>query len=113
MCGGAKRAHHARVERERYEGLQAGIAAQAERNRQVQLEAMTAMQQEANKRQEEALRLIAESSKQPIKVKTAEDATTPLMRTRQKSSTSNIGSLRINRTPGTNVGMGISGTNIG
>ena len=115
MCGGAKRAHHANVERERYENLQRGIAEQAERDRQAQMDRMAAMQVESDKRQQEALKMIADSSKVPFKVKTAAEATTPLMRTRQKSSGSATGlaSLRINRTPGANIGAGTSGTNIG
>jgi len=115
MCGGAKRAHHANVERERYESLQRGIAEQAERDRQAQMDRMAAMQAESDKRQQEALKMIADSSKVPFKVKTAAEATTPLMRTRQKApgASSSIASLRINRTPGTNLDLGASGTNIG
>ena len=115
MCGGAKKAHHAAVERERYENIQRGIADQAERDRQAQLTAMKTMQEAADKRQQETLQMIADSSKQPFKVKTAADATTPLMRTKQKSAgaATGVASLRINRTPGTNIGMGTGGTNIG
>jgi len=113
MCGGAKRAHHANVERERYESLQRSIAEQAERDRQLQIDRMTAMQAESDKRQQEALKMLAESSRQPFKVKTAADATTPIMRTKQKPSATGIASLRINRTPSTNIGISTSGTNIG
>ena len=83
------------------------------RLREAEQARMASMQADADRRQQEALRAIAESSKQPFKVKTAADATTPLMRTRQKQDTANLASLRINRTPGTNIGMGTSGTNIG
>jgi hypothetical protein len=114
MCfGNQKKQHHANVERERYEAIQRGIAAQAARDRQLQIDRMTAMQAEADKRQQEALKMIAESSRQPIKVKTAADARTPIMRTKQKTSATGIASLRINRTPSTNIGISTSGTNIG
>lgn len=115
MCDGGKRAHHAAEERMREENRQRGLYEQAQRDRQAELDRMTALQTEANKRQQEALQMIAESSKVPMKVKTAAEATTPLMRTRQKApgTTASIASLRINRTPGTNVDLGTSGTNIG
>lgn len=112
MCGGGRRAHHRAQEQMRAETAQRNIFEQAQRDRQAELDRMMAMQQEADKRQQDALRMIAESSKQPFKVKTAADATTPLMRTKQKSSGTGVASLRINRTPGTNIGMGSSGTNI-
>ena len=116
MCfGSAKKQHHQQQEQMRAETRQRDIYEQAQRDRQAELDRMMAMQQEADKRQQDALRMIAESSKQPFKVKTAADATTPLMRTRQKApgGATGIASLRINRTPGTNIGMGTSGTNIG
>lgn len=113
MCGGGRRAHHAAQETMRAETRQRDIFEQAQRDRQAELVRMQQMQADADRRQQEALRAIAESSKQPFKVKTAADATTPLMRTRQKQDTANLASLRINRTPGTNIGMGTSGTNIG
>jgi len=113
MCGGGRREHHRQQEQMRAETAQRNIYEQAERDRLAQAEAMRRMQEEAQARQQESLRMIAESSKQPFKVKTKEDATTPLMRTRQKKSTSGIASLRINRSPGANVGTGTSGTNIG
>jgi hypothetical protein len=97
----------------RAETRQRDIFEQAQRDRQAELVRMASMQADADRRQQEALRAIAESSKAPFKVKTAADATTPLMRTRQKQDTANLASLRINRTPGTNIGMGTSGTNIG
>jgi hypothetical protein len=97
----------------RAETAQRNIFEQAQRDRQEEMARMAAMQADADRRQQEALRAIAESSRQPFKVKTAADATTPLMRTRQKQDTANLASLRINRTPGTNIGMGTSGTNIG
>ena len=114
MCSG-RRAHHRQQEQMRAETAQRNIFEQAQRDRQAELDRMMAMQQEADKRQQDALRMIAESSKQPFKVKTAADATTPLMRTRQKSSgaATGLASLRINRTPGANIGAGTSGTNIG
>ena len=114
MCSG-RRAHHRQQEQMRAETAQRNISDQAQRDRQAELDRMMAMQQEADRRQQDALRMIAESSKQPFKVKTAADATTPLMRTRQKSSgaATGLASLRINRTPGANIGAGTSGTNIG
>jgi len=115
MCGGGRAAHHRQQEQMRAETAQRNIFEQAQRDRQAELDRMMAMQQEADKRQQDALRMIAESSKQPFKVKTAADATTPLMRTRQKApgGATGIASLRINRTPGANIGAGASGTNIG
>ena len=113
MCGGGRREHHRQQETMRAETAQRNIFEQAQRDRQAELDRMLAMQADADQRQQSALRAIAESSKAPFKVKTAADATTPLMRTRQKQDTANLASLRINRTPGTNIGMGTSGTNIG
>ena len=113
MCGGGRRAHHRAQEQMRAETAQRNIFEQAQRDRQMELNRMMAMQQDADRRQQDALRMIAESSKQPFKVRTAADATTPLMRTRQKTTPTGVASLRINRTPGTNIGMGSSGTNIG
>ena len=117
MCGGgaARREHHRQQEQMRAETRQRDIYEQAERDRQAEIARMQAMQEAANQRQQEALRQIAESSKAPFKVKTAADAVTPLMRTRQKApgASTGVASLRINRTPGTNIGMGASGTNIG
>jgi len=117
MCPGnqRRREHHRQQEQMRAETAQRNIFEQAQRDRQAELDRMMAMQQEADRRQQDALRMIAESSKQPFKVKTAADATTPLMRTRQKSSgaATGLASLRINRTPGANIGAGTSGTNIG
>ena len=113
MCGGGRREHHRQQETMRAETAQRNIFEQAQRDRQAELDRMLAMQADADQRQQAALRMIAESSKAPFKVKTAADATTPLMRTRQKQDTANLASLRINRTPGTNIGMGTSGTNIG
>ena len=113
MCGGGRREHHRQQETMRAETAQRNIFEQAQRDRQAELDRMLAMQADADQRQQSALRAIAESSKAPFKVKTAADATTPLMRTRQKQDTANLASLRINRTPSTNIGMGTSGTNIG
>ena len=117
MCGGgaARREHHRQQEQMRAETRQRDIYEQAERDRQAEAARMQAMQDAANARQQEALRMIMETSKQPFKVKTAADATTPLMRTRQKprGTATGVASLRINRTPGTNVETGTSGTNIG
>lgn len=115
MCPGnqRRREHHRAQETMRAETAQRNIFEQAQRDRQAELVRMQQMQADADQRQQAALRAIAESSKQPFKVKTAADATTPLMRTRQKQDTANLASLRINRTPGTNIGMGTSGTNIG
>jgi len=115
MCGGgaARREHHRQQEQMRAETAQRNIYEQAERDRQAEIARMQQMQNEANQRQQEALRMIAESSKAPFKVRTGEMATTPIMRTKQKQSQTGVSSLRINRTPGTNIGMGVSGTNIG
>ena len=116
MCfGSKKKQHHQQQEQMRAETAQRNIFEQAQRDRQAELDRMMAMQAEADKRQQDALRMIADSSKQPFKIKTAADATTPLMRTKQKSSgaATGLASLRINRTPGANIGAGTSGTNIG
>ena len=112
MCSG-RREHHRQQEQMRAETAQRNIFDQAQRDRQKELDRMMAMQAEADKRQQEALKMIAESSRQPIKVKTAADARTPIMRTKQKTSATGIASLRINRTPSTNIGISTSGTNIG
>jgi type VI protein secretion system component Hcp len=112
MCGG-NAAHHKQQEQMRAETRMRDIQEQAERDRQAEQARMQAMQEAAAQRQQEALRQIAESSKQPIKIKTAADAATPLLKTKQKQATSGLASLRINRTPGTNIGTGTSGTNIG
>ena len=111
MCGGvAKRQHHRQQEQMRQETLLRNAQEEAERQQQ----RMMQMQQDAASRQQEALRQIAESSKQPFKVRSAAEATTPAMRTKQKpsSSQSSLSSLRIQRTPATNVGMGASGPNV-
>jgi len=114
MCfGTAKAQHHRQQEQMRAETRMRDIQEQAERDRQAEIARMQAMQVAAEQRQQEALRTIAESSKQPIKIKTAADATTPLLRTKQKQTASGLASLRINRTPGTNIAGGTSGTNIG
>jgi len=113
MC---RRPEHHRQEDIRRAAAEAGAMREtAERQRREQEQRMLAFQQVAQKQQEEALAAIVASSKAPMKVKTAEDATTPLMRTKQKKfgAQAGIASLRINRTPGTNLGMGTSGTNIG
>jgi hypothetical protein len=114
MCG---RPEHHRQEDIRRAAAEAGAMREAaERARREQEERMIAFQTEANNRQQEALKAIADSSKMPIKVKTAAEATTPLMRTKQKQpgAQTGIASLRINRTPGYNIGsMGASGTNVG
>ena len=114
MCFGRPK-HHTEEEKRREAAYIAGIERQAEADRQAQLDRLTAFQQEAAARQTEALRQITESSKQPYKIRTAADAATPIMRTRQKSSEARRGlaSLRISRTPSTNVGMETGGTNIG
>lgn len=118
MCdpfGSQTRAHHRQQEQMRAESAQRGMIEAAERARQAEQQRMLAFQQAAQKQQEEALAAIVASSKSPMKVKGTEDATTPLMRTKQKQSGAQAGiaSLRINRTPGTNLSMGTSGTNIG
>ena len=111
MCGGtARRQHHRQQEQMRQETLLRDAQEEAAR----QQERMMQMQMDADRRQQEALRQIAESSKQPFKVRSAAEATTPAMRTKQKpsSSQSSLSSLRIQRTPATNVGLGASGTNV-
>lgn len=114
MCTGRPQ-HHIEEEKRRAAAEAGAMREIAERERAAQEARMLAFQEAANKQQMAALQRIAESSKAPMKVRTAADATTPLMRTRQKSPGSAVGiaSLRINRTPGTNVEMGTSGTNIG
>jgi len=116
MCfGGGRRAHHRQQEQMRAETAQRNIFEQAQRDRQAEIDRMMAMQAAADKRQQEALAMIAESSKQPFKLRTAAEAATPLLKTKQKTAQAQRGvsSLRINRTPGTNIGMGEGGTNIG
>jgi Tfp pilus assembly protein PilE len=116
MCGGgaARREHHKREEEKRAQAAMQAIADQAERNRQAEMARMQELQTAAEQRQQAALQQIAETSRQPVQVKTGEDATTPLMRTKKKKERAGISSLRINRTPSTNVGGGsTSGTNIG
>ena len=117
MCGGRPQ-HHIEEEKRRAAAEVGRLAAEAERLRKAQEERMMSFQAEANQRQEQALAAIVESAKAPVKVKTAAEATTPLMRTRQKPSgkSTGVASLRINRPSvtnlGTNVGTGISGANI-
>ena len=116
MCfGSTKKKHHQQQEQMRAETAQRNIFEQAQRDRQAELDRMMAMQQEADKRQQDALRMIADSSKQPFKLRTAAEAATPLLKTKQKTAQAQRGvsSLRIGRTPGTNIGMGQGGTNIG
>ena len=117
MCfgGGARREHHRQQEQMRAETAQRNILEQAQRDRQSEIDRMMAMQAEADKRQQQALAMISESSKQPFKLRTAAEAATPSLRTRQKTAQAQrgISSLRISRTPGTNIGMGQGGTNIG
>jgi hypothetical protein len=118
MCGGRPQ-HHIEEEKRRAAaelGAQREIAAA---ERKAYEERMQALQAKTEERQQEVLTTIIESAKQPVKVKTALDATTPLMSTRQKPSkkAAGVASLRINRNPdtnlSTNVGTGISGVNIG
>lgn len=119
MCdpfGSQTRAHHRQQEQMRAESAQRGMIEAAARERQAQEQRMLAFQQAAQKQQEEAMAAILASSKSPMKVRGTEDATTPLMRTKQKQpgAQTGIASLRINRTPGYNIGsMGASGTNVG
>ena len=116
MCfGSSKKQHHQTEERKRYNAIQNEVLDRAQRDRQTELDRMMAMQQEADKRQQDALRMIADSSKQPFKLRTAAEAATPLLKTKQKTAQAQRGvsSLRIGRTPGTNIGMGQGGTNIG
>ena len=117
MCPGnqRRREHHRQQEQMRAETAQRNIYEQAERDRQAELARMQQLQNEANMRQQQALAAIAESSKQPIKIKTGEEAATPIMRTRQKSAEArrSLADLRISRTPAANIGAGTSGTNIG
>jgi len=115
MCGGGRRAHHRQQEQMRAETAQRNIFEQAQRDRQSEIDRMMAMQQEADRRQQDALRMISESSKQPFRLRTAAEAATPLLKTKQKTAQAQRGvsSLRISRTPGTNIGMGEGGTNIG
>jgi len=115
MCGGGRRAHHRQQEQMRAETAQRNIYEQAERDRQAEQARMQAMQADADRRQQEALRAIAESSKQPFQVRTMADAGTPIMRTKQKAADARRGitDLRISRTPNVNIGTGSSGTNIG
>ena len=117
MCPGnrRRREHHRQQEQMRADTAQRNIFDQAQRDRQAELDRMMAMQQEADRRQQDALRMIADSSRQPFQLRTAAEAATPIMRTRQKTAQAqrSVSSLRIGRTPGTNIGMGQGGTNIG
>ena len=116
MCfGSSKKQHHQTEERKRYNAIQNEMLDRAERARQAETQRMQAMQADADRRQQEALRAIADSSKQPFKLRTAAEAATPLLKTKQKTAQAQRGvsSLRIGRTPGTNIGMGQGGTNIG
>ncbi len=113
MCFG--RPEHHRQEEIRRAAAEAGAMREiADRERRAQEKRLQAFQEAANKQQMEALKMISESSKQPFKTKTIAD-TTPIMRTKQKQpgTAASISSLRINRTPGTNINVGTSGTNIG
>lgn len=116
MCGG-RPAHHIEEEKRREAQYLADMERQAAAARQAEMDRMMAFQQQAAERQTEALRQITETAKAPIKVKTTADATTPIMSTRQKKmkEATGVAALRINRTPGTNLDLGIgsSGTNIG
>ena len=116
MCfGSKKKQHHQQQEQMRAETAQRNIFEQAQRDRRAEIDRMMAMQAAADKRQQEALAMIAESSKQPFKLRTAAEAATPILKTKQKTAQAQRGvsSLRISRTPGTNNGMGEGGTNIG
>ena len=116
MCfGSSKKQHHQTEERKRYNAIQNEMLDRAQRDRQAEIDRMTAMQQEADRRQQDALRMIADSSQQPFRLRTAAEAATPIMRTRQKTAQAqrSVSSLRIGRDPGTNIGMGQGGTNIG
>ena len=109
MCTG-RPAHHIEEEKRRAAAEMGAMRQTAESQRLAELARMTKMQLEADARQREVLRMIADTAKQAFKTKA--DAITPLLRTKRKASTANVASLRINRTPGTNVGVGSSGTNI-
>ena len=113
MCGG--RPEHHRQEDIRREAAQRGaMMEQAERDRRAQEERMMAFQAAANKQQQEAMAAIAAANRVPVRTGAAEAAGTPIMRTKQKQAPTSLSSLRINRTPGSNIGgMGTSGTNIG
>ena len=114
MCRGNSE-HHRQEEIRRAGGIAAAQAHQAELDRRAEQDALNRMRADAERRQQEALQMIASSSKQPYQVKTQADAGTPLMRTRQKSADARrgIADLRIARTPGINAGSGNSGTNVG
>lgn len=118
MCGGRPQ-HHIEEEKRRAAAAEGRLREEAKRDREAQEQRLMALQAKAEERQQEVLTTIIESAKQPVKVKTALDATTPLMSTRQKPSkkAAGVASLRINRAPdtnlSTNVGTGISGVNIG
>jgi|694.fasta_scaffold59203_9 hypothetical protein len=117
MCdpfGSQTRAHHRQQEQMRAESAQRGMIEQAERDRRAQEERMIAFQTAASKQQQEAMAAIAAANRLPVKTGASEAAATPLMRTKQKQTPTSLASLRINRTPGSNIGgMGSSGTNVG
>ena len=112
MC---RRPEHHRQEDIRREAAQRGaMMEQAERDRRAQEERMIAFQAAATKQQQEAMAAIAAANRLPVKTGASEAAATPLMRTKQKQTPTSLASLRINRTPGSNIGgMGSSGTNVG
>ena len=114
MCRGRPR-HHIEEENRRQAAYIADLQQKSQDALQLQMDRLTTFQEEANTKQTEALRQITESAKQPYKIRTAAEAGTPIMRTRQKSAEArrNLASLRISRTPSTNVGMETGGTNIG
>lgn len=92
---------------------------EAEESRKQLEDRMQSYQAAAEQRQQQVLSTIVEAAKQPIKIKTADEAATPLMRLKQKPAkkAASVSSLRIKRAPSpdlsTNVGAGVSGVNIG
>ena len=122
MCGGgaARREHHRQQEQMREEtrirDAMEAMQREQEAARRAEIERMSAMQTAAETRQQEAMKTIADVVKAPVKVKTMADAATPILRTRQKTprKAKGVASLRINRTPSTNISAEPSGgTNLG
>ena len=114
MCRGRPQ-HHIEEEKRRYAAEQAAIRDAAEREMRAQEERMKQMMEAADRRQQEMLATIEQSSKQPYKTRTAEDAGVPILGMRNKSAAkkTSIRDLRIARNPTLNVGSQETGTNLG
>lgn len=115
MFGSKKREHHRAMEQMRAETRARDIREQAQRDFEAQQAALRQMQEQAAAAQMAMLKQIEESSRQPYKVRTAEDAGTPILGLRNKTAKQkrSVNDLRIARNPTLNVGGSASGTNLG